>query len=239
MLKLIAPLFGEIPQPYKKVACIGEFEGKCPGPHDAFYTCGYFKSDDEIAANLCKPDSSTANRLKTVKGNSCGYGLIEATCSPTVGYDAPAPSAVSVTSPRVATAATVGNVPISGGEQITEQETKRRQEVLDRLWPEFSATEGACRHVGDPWLWERWVNQRLPLIGEQWQLAVGVVKHESVDNNYVYGTCNQIDVHARDAQVNNNHLLGDSNQIHVDAGNSGTAVTNGNEMGSMPTIPHK
>ena len=33
-----------------KRVCTGEFEANCAGPHDAFYTCGYFGSDAVIAA---------------------------------------------------------------------------------------------------------------------------------------------------------------------------------------------
>ena len=67
-------------QPYTKIACIGQFEGNCPGPHDFFYTCGYFGPDEQIAAGICQP--SQARRIKTVSGDKCGYGLVEITCAP-------------------------------------------------------------------------------------------------------------------------------------------------------------
>lgn len=64
-----------------KRACTGEFELACAGVHDAFYTCGYFGSDDAIAVQLCKGAPAKAVRINTKGGNKCGYALIEVTCS--------------------------------------------------------------------------------------------------------------------------------------------------------------
>jgi hypothetical protein len=63
-----------------KRVCTGEFEANCAGAHDAFYTCGYFGSDDAIAAQLCQGSPSKAVRINTKGGNKCGYSLIEVTC---------------------------------------------------------------------------------------------------------------------------------------------------------------
>lgn len=66
-------------RPEMKIACTGEFEGSCPGPrHDLFYTCGYFGTDQQIADGIC--EGAKYRRLKTVKGNNCGYSLIEILC---------------------------------------------------------------------------------------------------------------------------------------------------------------
>jgi hypothetical protein len=62
-----------------KRVCTGEYEANCAGAHDAFFTCGYFGSDDEIAAQICKGPSK-AVRVNTKGGNKCGYSLIEVTC---------------------------------------------------------------------------------------------------------------------------------------------------------------
>ncbi|WP_157083449.1 hypothetical protein [Bradyrhizobium manausense] len=71
------------PAPQTKVirrVCTGEFEANCAGPHDAFFACGSFGSDDEIAAQMCKGPPSKGVRVNTKGGNKCGYSLIEVTC---------------------------------------------------------------------------------------------------------------------------------------------------------------
>jgi hypothetical protein len=68
------------PAQFKKTVCTGEYEASCAGPHDIFYTCGSFGSDDEIAAKVCQVPSK-ALRLNTRGGNHCGYALIEVTCN--------------------------------------------------------------------------------------------------------------------------------------------------------------
>ena len=70
------------PDPIKKIVCTGQYERNCPGSHDLFYTCGYFGTDEQIAAGVCAGIRAGALRLKTVGGNMCGYALIEVTCRP-------------------------------------------------------------------------------------------------------------------------------------------------------------
>jgi hypothetical protein len=67
-------------KPVIRIACTGEYEGNCPGAHDAFYQCGYTPPDDQIASQICKGAPSKAVRLKTLGGNRCGYSLIQVTC---------------------------------------------------------------------------------------------------------------------------------------------------------------
>jgi hypothetical protein len=79
------PRFPEVvapppPERVKKIVCTGEKEENCPGPHDIFYTCGYFGTDKEIADKVCKGIKLGVLRLQTVPGNKCGYSLIEVTC---------------------------------------------------------------------------------------------------------------------------------------------------------------
>ncbi|MET3990583.1 hypothetical protein ABID65_002218 [Bradyrhizobium sp. S3.9.2] len=64
----------------RRVVCTGEFEANCAGPHDAFFTCGFFGSDDQIASQMCKGPPSKGVRINTKGGNKCGYSLIEVTC---------------------------------------------------------------------------------------------------------------------------------------------------------------
>jgi hypothetical protein len=73
-------VFSPVPDPIKKIVCTGASEGNCPGPHDIFYTCGNFGTDQEIAERICTKIRSGYVRLKTVSGNMCGYALIEVTC---------------------------------------------------------------------------------------------------------------------------------------------------------------
>lgn len=72
-----------LPAPLPKIvkhACTGEHEANCAGPHDAFYSCGNFGSDQEIAEQLCQGAPAKAVRMSTKGGNKCGYTLIEITC---------------------------------------------------------------------------------------------------------------------------------------------------------------
>ncbi|MCK1302936.1 hypothetical protein IVB33_29095 [Bradyrhizobium sp. 24] len=64
----------------RRVVCTGEFEANCAGPHDAFFTCGFFGGDDQIASQMCKGSPSNGVRINTKGGNKCGYSLIEVTC---------------------------------------------------------------------------------------------------------------------------------------------------------------
>jgi hypothetical protein len=86
VMMLISPrfeggVFPPPPPPVKKLVCAGENEDACPGPHDVFYTCGYFGSDRQIAEGICKDLKSGFTRVKTVSGNNCGYAIIEVTCN--------------------------------------------------------------------------------------------------------------------------------------------------------------
>lgn len=60
--------------------CTGEYEANCAGPHDAFFSCGNFGSDQEVAAQLCQGAPAKAVRINTKGGNKCGYTLTEVTC---------------------------------------------------------------------------------------------------------------------------------------------------------------
>lgn len=86
VLMILSPRFHldppPTPTPVKKVICTGQYEDKCPGAHDVFYTCGYFGSDEDIAIKICAGVKAGHVRLKTVGGNKCGYSLIEVMCSP-------------------------------------------------------------------------------------------------------------------------------------------------------------
>jgi hypothetical protein len=79
--KLLSAIMPPPPSTFKVLVCTGEYESNCPGPHNAFYTCGYFGTDDEIAAKVCANGPPKVLRLKTVGGNKCGYALIEVTCN--------------------------------------------------------------------------------------------------------------------------------------------------------------
>lgn len=67
--------------PRKYRVCTGEREIGCAGEHDVFYECGYFGTDDMIAAKLCEGDVYRAVRLNTKGGDKCGYALIGVTCN--------------------------------------------------------------------------------------------------------------------------------------------------------------
>ena len=120
--------------------------------------------------------------------------------------------------------------------QITQPESKRRQEILGRLDQEFIRTEGRCANLGDAWSANRWANKRLQQMGEIWQLPVGTVPEANISGNYVYGGCNTIDVQAGNASVNGNHLFSEDNSIKVGAGNASVA---GNEMRALPMLPQE
>jgi len=78
--KLILQVSAPTPKRFKTIVCTGEYERNCPGPHNVFYTCGYFGTDDEIAVRVCAKGPPKTLRIKTVGGNKCGYALIEVTC---------------------------------------------------------------------------------------------------------------------------------------------------------------
>lgn len=140
-------------------------------------------------------------------------------------------------SSEVAAPATgVASGPMSDATQITEQESKRRQKILDQLGQEYIRTDGRCLTVGDPSSANRWANKRLLEMGENWQLPIGSVANAHVSENYIYGGCNRIDVQAGEAHVNNNHLFGEDNSIKVDA--TGKAQVDGNNMAPQPMLPH-
>jgi hypothetical protein len=84
VLMVLSPAFPDYfgsPPVNPVMVCTGEFEDQCPGAHDAYYYCGYFGSDDDIAKGICKSAPvAHARRLKTVSGNKCGYSLIQVTC---------------------------------------------------------------------------------------------------------------------------------------------------------------
>jgi hypothetical protein len=67
-------------EPIKKVVCTGEKEENCPGAHDIFYLCGYFGTDQQIAAGICEGLKAGYVRTKTTGGGMCGYALIEVMC---------------------------------------------------------------------------------------------------------------------------------------------------------------
>ena len=70
------------PQPdFVKVACIGEYQGACPGNNDVWIGCSA-APDQQIASQLCGVEVlKSKRRLLTTGGNACGYALIEATCA--------------------------------------------------------------------------------------------------------------------------------------------------------------
>jgi hypothetical protein len=82
--KLILPKKNEIPskpETFKVIVCTGQNESSCAGPHNVFYTCGYYGTDEEIAAKVCQNGPPKVLRLHTKSGNRCGYALIEVTCN--------------------------------------------------------------------------------------------------------------------------------------------------------------
>jgi hypothetical protein len=141
-------------------------------------------------------------------------------------------------SPTVgATSSGVASGPPLSPTPPTEQESKRRHEILDRLSQEFIASpEGRCPTLGDPWFANRWANKRLLQMGENWQLPIGTVVQAQINENYIYGGCNRIDVQAGTVTVNGNHMFSEDNSISV---GGGKAEVNNNEMHALPMLPQE
>jgi hypothetical protein len=66
-----------------RTVCTGEFEQKCAGPHDMFFTCATGFSE-EAARRICVDAGRTQARTLVVNsssGNNCGYSLVKLTCT--------------------------------------------------------------------------------------------------------------------------------------------------------------
>jgi hypothetical protein len=66
-----------------KIVCTGEFEEKCAGTHDMFFTCATGFSE-ESARRICLDAGRPKARSLTVNSssdNNCGYSLVKVTCT--------------------------------------------------------------------------------------------------------------------------------------------------------------